>query len=64
MQWHIHYIGRSGIASFAISALDIARIKAVRELIGPHIAFMVDANYSMENKMTRVIIIYKKTVTI
>ena len=24
MQWHIHYIGRGGIASFAISALDIA----------------------------------------
>ncbi|MEL7528084.1 MAG: mandelate racemase/muconate lactonizing enzyme family protein, partial [Pseudomonadota bacterium] len=26
---------------------DIARIAAVRELIGPDIAFMVDANYSM-----------------
>lgn len=24
MQWHIHYVGRGGIASFAISALDIA----------------------------------------
>ena len=24
MQWHIHYIGRGGIASFAISALDTA----------------------------------------
>lgn len=116
MQWHIHYTGRGGIASFAISALDIAlwdlrgkrsgqalwqmaggasdrckaycggidlnfplpkllasiqsyldrgfngvkikigqptlaedveRIKAVRELIGDDIAFMVDANYSM-----------------
>ena len=116
MQWHIHYVGRGGIASFAISAIDIAlwdlrgkrtgqalcqmaggaadrckaycggidlnfplpkllnsiqsyldrgfngvkikigqptlaeditRIKAVRELIGPDIAFMVDANYSM-----------------
>ena len=116
MQWHIHYVGRGGIASFAISAVDIAlwdirgkqsgkalwemaggtadrckaycggidlnfplpklldsiqsyldrgfngvkikigqpnladdvaRIKAVRELIGPEIAFMVDANYSM-----------------
>jgi len=116
MQWHIHYVGRGGIASFAISAVDIAlwdlrgkrteqplwqmaggasnrckaycggidlnfplpklldnvqsyidrgfngvkikigqptldedieRIKAVRELIGPDIAFMVDANYSM-----------------
>ena len=23
MQWHIHYIGRGGIALFAISALDI-----------------------------------------
>ena len=23
-QWHIHYVGRGGIASFAISALDIA----------------------------------------
>ena len=116
MQWHIHYVGRGGIASFAISAVDIAlwdlrgkrtgqalwqmaggaadrckaycggidlnfplpkllssiqsyldrgfngvkikigqptlaedikRIQAVRELIGPEIAFMVDANYSM-----------------
>ena len=24
MQWHIHYVGRGGIASFAISALDTA----------------------------------------
>lgn len=24
MQWHIHYVGRGGIASFAVSALDIA----------------------------------------
>jgi len=24
MQWHIHYVGRGGVASFAISALDIA----------------------------------------
>ena len=116
MQWHVHYVGRGGIASFAISAVDIAlwdlrgknrkeplwkmaggactrcraycggidlgfplpklldsvrgylsrgfngvkikigqpelaedlaRIKAVRNLIGPDIAFMVDANYSM-----------------
>ena len=22
MQWHIHYVGRGGVASFAISALD------------------------------------------
>lgn len=116
MQWHIHYVGRGGIASFAISALDIAlwdlrgisegkplwqmaggtadrcrayaggidlnfplpklldsiraylarghnavkikigqptlaedleRIAAVRALIGPDVAFMVDANYAM-----------------
>ena len=116
MQWHVHYVARGGIASFAISAVDIAlwdlrgkrsgqalwqmagragqsckaycggidlafpldklldsirsylargfngvkikigqpdlatdiaRIAAVRELIGPDIAFMVDANYSM-----------------
>jgi L-alanine-DL-glutamate epimerase-like enolase superfamily enzyme len=116
MEWHIHYVGRGGIASFAISALDIAlwdircrkageplwkmaggagntcraycggidlqdplpklldnirgylkngynavkikvgrddldedieRVAAVRELIGPDITFMVDANYSM-----------------
>ena len=26
---------------------DVERIKAVRELIGPNITFMVDANYSM-----------------
>lgn len=24
MQWHIHYVGRGGISSFAISAIDIA----------------------------------------
>lgn len=116
MQWHLHYVARGGIASFAISAVDIAlwdlrgkrtdqplwkmaggaaktckaycggidlgfplpklldsiqgyldrgfngvkikigqptleediaRVKAVRELIGPDITFMVDANYSM-----------------
>ena len=116
MQWHVHYVARGGIASFAISAVDIAlwdlrgkrrglplwkmaggtsdrcrayaggidlnfplpklldrihgylaqgfdgvkikvgqptlaedvaRIRAVRELIGPDVAFMVDANYSM-----------------
>ncbi|MFY0662589.1 MAG: mandelate racemase/muconate lactonizing enzyme family protein [Shimia sp.] len=119
MQWHVHYVARGGIASFAISAVDIAlwdlrgkaqglplwkmaggtsdrcrayaggidlnfplpkllasiqgyldrgfdgvkikigqptldediaRIKAVRELIGPDITFMVDANYSMSVK--------------
>lgn len=116
MGWHVHYVARGGIASFAISAVDIAlwdirgkqarkplwqmaggagtsckaygggidlnfplpklldsirgylatglngvkikigqptlaadiaRIKAIRELIGPDVAFMVDANYSM-----------------
>ena len=116
MEWHIHYVGRGGIASFSISAIDIAlwdirckklklplwkvagghgnsckayrggidlmfpmekllnsikgylndgfnavkikigkenieedveRIKAVRELIGDNVTFMVDANYSM-----------------
>jgi L-alanine-DL-glutamate epimerase-like enolase superfamily enzyme len=116
MQWHVHYVARGGIASFAISAVDIAlwdlrlkaqgmplwkaaggasdrcrayaggidlnfplpklldsirgyldrgyngvkikigqptlaedvaRIKAVRDLIGPDATFMVDANYSM-----------------
>ena len=116
MQWHMHYVGRGGIASFAISAVDIAlwdakgkregrsllqmaggasdrcnayfggidlnfplpklldsvrgyldqgaigvkikigqpdladdiaRIAAVRDLIGPDRTFMVDANYSM-----------------
>ncbi|SEQ06825.1 mandelate racemase/muconate lactonizing enzyme family protein [Neolewinella agarilytica] len=115
MEWHIHYVGRGGIASFAISAVDIAlwdirckrlgqplwkvaggagntckaycggidlmfpleklldnirgylsrgfravkikvgrpelaedvaRVKAVRELVGPEVTFMVDANYS------------------
>jgi len=117
MQWHVHYVARGGIASFAISAIDIGlwdirckkagqplwkmaggasntckaycggidlnfplpklikqtegylargfngikikigqprlaedveRIRAIREFIGPEIAFMVDANYSME----------------
>ncbi|MCY3880341.1 MAG: mandelate racemase/muconate lactonizing enzyme family protein [Rhodobacteraceae bacterium] len=116
MQWHVHYVGRGGIASFAISAVDIAlwdlrcremelplwrvaggvsdrckaycggidlnfplrkllrrtegyleagyngvkikvgrpeldddlaRVKAVRELVGQDTAFMVDANYAM-----------------
>jgi L-alanine-DL-glutamate epimerase-like enolase superfamily enzyme len=116
MEWYIHYVGRGGVASFAISAIDIAlwdircrqadqplwklaggadgkcqaycggidlafpieklldnirgylasgynavkikigredldedidRIRAVRELIGPDVTFMVDANYAM-----------------
>ena len=116
MIWHMHYVGRGGIASFAISATDIAlwdirgkhqqrplwkmagsaskschaycggidlnfdldkllgsvqgyldngfngvkikigqptleedvaRIAAIRDLIGPDVTFMVDANYSM-----------------
>ena len=116
MQWHVHYVARGGIASFAISAVDIAlwdlrgkmtgqplwkmagghgqrcrayaggidlnfplpklldsirgyldrgfnavkikigqptlaedieRIAAIRDLIGPDVAFMVDANYAM-----------------
>ena len=113
MQWHVHYVGRGGVASFAISAVDIAlwdlrgkregrslaamaggvgdrcraycggidlgfdlprlresvegyldagfngvkikvgraddaeRVAAIRDLIGPHVAFMVDANYSL-----------------
>ena len=116
MQWHLHYVGRGGIAAFAISALDIAlwdlrckaagrplwqmaggtsdrckaycggidlnfplpklarqaegylaagfngvkikigqpelrqdveRVAAIRELIGPEKALMVDANYAM-----------------
>ena len=116
MDWHMHYVGRGGILSFALSAVDIAlwdarlkgagqslvqaaggasdrckayaggidlgfdlpkllesiqtyldrghnavkikigqpkqeddvaRIAAVRELIGPDVTFMVDANYSM-----------------
>lgn len=116
MQWHMHYVGRGGIVSFAISAVDIAlwdirgkatdqplwklaggatntckaygggidlafplpklldhvqsyldsglnavkikigqpdmaddiaRIKAVRQQIGPDAAFMIDANYAL-----------------
>jgi L-alanine-DL-glutamate epimerase-like enolase superfamily enzyme len=116
LEWHLHYVARGGIASFAVSAVDIAlwdakgkmtneplwkmagghqnhcnaycggidlnfplekllnniqgylasgfnavkikvgqenmqedidRVKSVRELIGPDIIFMVDANYSM-----------------
>lgn len=116
LQWHVHYVARGGIASFAISALDIAlwdlrgkriarplwrmaggasdrcrayaggidlnfplpkllssirgylehgfnavkikvgqptlaadvkRVQAVRELVGPDVSFMVDANYAM-----------------
>ncbi len=115
MQWHMHYVARGGIASFAISAVDIAlwdirgkvqnkplwqmaggsgntcqayrgaidlnfpkpklltsvqsyldlgfnavkikigqaqlgddidRVRSIRELIGPDVTFMVDANYS------------------
>jgi len=117
MLWHIHYVGRGGVASFAVSACDIAlwdlkgrrenrplwqmaggagritkvyrggidlnfslkqllqsvrsfldvgyeavkikvgqpelatdvaRVKAVRELIGPDVTFMVDANYGLD----------------
>ncbi|MEM6391433.1 MAG: mandelate racemase/muconate lactonizing enzyme family protein [Planctomycetota bacterium] len=116
MEWHIHYVGRGGIAAFAMSAIDIAlwdlkarraqtplwrmvggasdrcgtyyggidlaysmgellgsieghlergfrgvkikvgqpelkddlaRVEAVRRLIGPEVQFMVDANYSL-----------------
>ncbi|WP_425037946.1 mandelate racemase/muconate lactonizing enzyme family protein [Primorskyibacter sp. S187A] len=113
MQWHVHYVARGGVASFAISSIDIAlwdlrgkrtgqplwkmagghadrckaycggidlgfelpkllasvegylergfngvkikvgraddvaRVAAVRDLIGPDVAFMVDANYSL-----------------
>ena len=115
MEWHVHYVGRGGIASFAVSAIDIAlwdircksqglplwkaaggaakntkaycggidlgfslekllgsiqgyldrgfngvkikvgrgleddtsRVRAVRELIGKDVTFMVDANYSL-----------------
>ncbi len=116
MQWHVHYVARGGVASFAISALDIAlwdirckkenkplwqmaggasdrckaycggidlnfslpklirqtenylanganaikikvgqpdladdvaRVKAIRELVGPDVSFMVDANYAL-----------------
>lgn len=116
MEWHVHYVGRGGIASFAMSAIDIAlwdlrclgmekplwqvaggagnttraycggidlgfpmeklllsingyldrgfngvkikvgrtdladdvaRVAAVRNLIGPNVTFMVDANYSL-----------------
>lgn len=118
MQWHVHYVGRGGVASFAISAVDIAlwdlrgkatgralaemaggrsdrcraycggidlgfdlpklldsvkghldrgfdgvkikvgrqegddaqRVAAVRDLIGPGIAFMVDANYALSER--------------
>jgi len=119
MFWHLHYVGRGGIASFAISAIDIAlwdlrgrqsgqplwqmagghadrcraycggidlgfsldkllgsvqgyldrgfngvkikvgqphldedvaRVKAVRELIGDEFTFMVDANYSLSRE--------------
>lgn len=117
MQWHVHYVGRGGVASFAISAVDtalwdlrgkrtgqplwrmaggasdrcrayaggidlnfpvpkllgaiqgyldrgfnavkikvgkpdlaedVARVKAVRDMIGPDITFMVDANYALD----------------
>ena len=116
MQWHVHYVGRGGVASFAISAVDtalwdlrgktegrslvdmsggsdttaaaycggidlnfstekllaniqgyldrgfnavkikvgrddlaedVARVRAVRELIGADVTFMVDANYAL-----------------
>lgn len=116
MEWHLHYVGRGGIAAFAVSTVDIAlwdirgktlgqplwqmaggaaktcqaycggidlmfplekllsniqgyldrgftavkikvgrpnladdvaRVKAVRELIGPEVIFMVDANYAL-----------------
>lgn len=127
MQWHMHYVGRGGIASFAISAVDIAlwdlrgkrtgeplykmaaastdsenfsdrchaycggidlnfsteklvdscqgyldrgfnavkikigqpeldydveRIAAIRELLGPDRAFMVDANYALDREQS------------
>jgi L-alanine-DL-glutamate epimerase-like enolase superfamily enzyme len=34
MRWHIHYVGRGGIASFAISAIDIALWDARGKALG------------------------------
>ena len=41
MQWHIHYVGRGGIASFAISAVDIALWDIRGRLIASPLSVMV-----------------------
>lgn len=41
MQWHVHYVGRGGIASFAISAIDIALWDLRGRVAGRSLAEMV-----------------------
>ncbi|MCM3713716.1 mandelate racemase/muconate lactonizing enzyme family protein [Alkalihalobacillus oceani] len=68
MNWHIHYVGRGGIASFAISAVDIALwdIRAKRagmplyKLLGGHsdstncYAGAIDLNFTKERLLENI----------
>lgn len=44
MQWHIHYVGRGGISSFAISAIDIALWDIRGKTTGKPLWRMANAN--------------------
>lgn len=62
MQWHVHYVARGGIASFAISALDIAlwdlrgkrTAQSLSQMVGGHDTTCkaycggIDLGYSLE----------------
>ena len=68
MQWHIHYVGRGGIASFAISAIDIALWDARGKVAGQPLWKMaggsgqsaaaycggIDLNFPLEKLLTNV----------
>lgn len=68
MQWHIHYVGRGGIASFAISAVDIALWDARGKSSGRSLVEMaggagdrckaycggIDLNFSLEKLLANV----------
>ena len=43
MQWHIHYVGRGGVASFAISAIDIALWDRRGKMLGQSLVQMAGA---------------------
>ena len=68
MQWHMHYVGRGGIASFAISAVDIALWDARGKREGKSLVSMaggrsqrchaycggIDLNFSMDRLLQNI----------
>ena len=49
MQWHVHYVGRGGVASFAISAFDIALWDLRGKRNGQPLHIMAHPAYSTED---------------